>query len=60
MFIVTSSTREGMEMGMQAQLNRVLHGCTARNKKLLFQVEIHSAQIPPVQAVMGVGLLSKH
>lgn len=38
--MVTSSTREGMEMGLQAQLSGVLHGCTARDKKL-FQVEIH-------------------
>lgn len=59
MFMVISSTREGMEMGLQAQL-RVWHRYTERNKELLFQVDIHSVQIPPVQVVMGVELLIKH
>lgn len=58
--MVISSAREGMEMGLQAQLNGVWHGYTERNKELLFQVDIHSAQIPPVQVVMGVELLIKH
>jgi len=56
--MVTSSTRGGVEMGLQAQLNTVAR-IDSKKQEIAVSGEIHSAQTPTVQVVVGAGLLSK-
>ena len=58
MLMVTSSTRGGVEMGLQAQLNSVAR-IDSKKQEIAVSGEIHSAQTPAVQVVVGAGLLSK-